>query len=87
MAYPVTILPAAVRQLAALSRPDQKRIREKIDALAAEPYPPGAKKLQGKQEFFRIRAGNYRIIYTVERGRPVVLVVRIGHRREVHRGL
>ena len=87
MAYQVTILPAALRQLADIPKPDQRHIRKKIDGLSDEPYPPGAKKLHGKHEFFRLRSGNYRIVYTVEHERLIVLVVRIGHRREVYRNL
>jgi mRNA interferase RelE/StbE len=68
-------------------KPDQRHIRKKIDGLSDEPYPPGAKKLHGKHEFFRLRSGNYRIVYTVEHERLIVLVVRIGHRREVYRNL
>jgi mRNA interferase RelE/StbE len=78
VAYQITILPAALRQLADIPKPDQNRILEKIDALSAEPYPPGAKKLHGKHEFFRFRSGNYRIVYTVEHERLIVLVIRIG---------
>ena len=87
MVYQVTILPAALRQLADIPKPDQRPIRKKIDGLSDEPYPPGAKKLHGKHEFFRLRSGNYRIVYTVEHERLIVLVVRIGHRREVYRNL
>ena len=85
--YTVTILPAALRQLAELPRPDQKRIKERIDGLAADPRPHGAKKLRGESDLFRLRSGNYRIIYSVEDVRLIVLVIRIGHRREVYRHL
>ena len=85
--YTVTILPSALRQLAELPRPDQKRIKNRIDGLAADPRPPGAKKLQGESDLFRLRCGNYRIIYSIEDVKLVVLVIRIGHRRDVYRGL
>lgn len=85
--YTVTILPSALARLADLPRPDQKRIKERIDRLAADPRPPGVKRLKGEPDLFRIRSGNYRIIYSIEDVRLVVLVVRIGHRREVYRGL
>ncbi|HKS95532.1 MAG TPA: type II toxin-antitoxin system RelE/ParE family toxin [Terriglobia bacterium] len=87
MTRQVAILPSALRQLAALPQPDQRRIRRKIDALASEPRPTGAKRLQSEHELLRLRCGNYRIIYTIERDRPMVLVVKIGHRREVYRGI
>lgn len=87
MAYQIKILPAALRQLEAIARPDQNRIKNRIDALADDPWPAGVTRLRGKHEFFRIRAGNYRIIYTVERDRLIILIIKIGHRREVYRHL
>ena len=85
--YTVTILPSALDHLADLPRPDQKRIRERIDGLAAHPRPPGAKKLKGESDLFRLRSGNYRIIYSIEDVQLIVLVIRIGHRRDVYRRL
>ena len=64
------------------------RIDKKILALAREPRPNQAKPLQGKTEnLFRLRVGDYRIVYRVEDLRLVILVIRIGHRREVYRNL
>jgi len=85
--YTVTILPSALRRLAEFPRHDQKRIKERIDGLAGDPRPPGVKKLKGEPDLFRFRSGNYRIIYSVEDVRLNVLVIRIGHRRDVYRGL
>jgi len=83
--YRITILPAALGQLAELPRLDQRRIKASIDRLAVDPRPAGVKKLQGMREFLRLRSGNYRIIYTVEDDRRMVLIIRIGHRRDVYR--
>lgn len=85
MPYYVAILPAALRQLARFPKPDQKRVREKIDRLAIEPYPMGMKKLKSKGGYLRIRSGNYRIIYTADDERLIVVVITVGHRREVYR--
>ncbi|HEV3278856.1 MAG TPA: type II toxin-antitoxin system RelE/ParE family toxin [Terriglobia bacterium] len=85
--YSVTILPSALGQLAGLPRRDQKKIKERIDRLAADPRPPGVKRLKGESDLFRSRSGNYRIIYSIENVRLIVLVIRIGHRRDVCRGL
>ncbi len=85
--YTVTILPSALGQLAELPRHDQKKIKERIDRLAVDPRPPGVKNLQGESDLFRLRSGNYRIIYSIEDVRLVVLVIRIGHRRDVYRSL
>jgi mRNA interferase RelE/StbE len=85
--YTVTILPSALGQLAELPSHDQKRIKDRIDRLAVDPRPPGFKKFQGESDLFRLRSGNYRIIYSIADVRLVVLVIRIGHRRDVYRSL
>jgi mRNA interferase RelE/StbE len=86
VAYRIEFKPAAVRAVAALPKPDQRRIRTGIDALAAEPRPPGTVALQGSPEaFLRIRSGDYRIIYLVQDRVLLVIVVTIGHRRDVYR--
>ena len=87
MTYAVYILPAAARALTRLPRASQLRIRARIDSLAEQPRPEGVKKLAGTDELYRVRAGDYRIVYQVRDERLVVLVIRIGHRREVYRGL
>jgi len=87
VAYKVAILPSALRQLADLPRPDQKRVANKIDRLSTDRRPPGAKKLQSRRDLYRIRIGKYRVIYAVEDVRLTVLVVRVGHRRDVYRGV
>jgi mRNA interferase RelE/StbE len=84
--YTVTILPSALRALQSLPRNVRERIREKIDLLAENPRPPGIKALQGSQKgFLRLRVGDYRVLYRVEDDRLLVVVVTIGHRREVYR--
>ena len=87
MAYKVSMLPAALRQLADLPRADQRRISDKIERLSEDARPPGIKRLQGKREYLRLRSGDYRIIYTVDDDRLGILIVEIGHRREVYRAL
>jgi mRNA interferase RelE/StbE len=56
-----------------------------MDKLAQDPRPPGAKKLHGEPGLFRVRAGDYRVIYTVRDKVLLVLVLAIGHRRDVYR--
>lgn len=63
----------------------RRRILHAASSLAHDPRPPGARKLEGISDTWRIRAGDYRIIYTIEDDRLVVLIVKIGHRREVYR--
>jgi len=82
--YRIAFKPAARRQLQKLPREAQRRIVACIEKLADDPYPPGAKKLKSKVALFRVRDGTYRIIYTVRKGELLVLIVRIGDRRDVY---
>ena len=83
--YSLEFRPSALKALRHIVPRDRVRISNAIQSLAENPYPPGCKKLGGEDEFWRIRVGNYRVIYTVIRERLVVTVVKIGHRREVYR--
>lgn len=73
----------AKKALARLDPPHRERVASAIAALADQPRPPGAKKLTGR-EAWRVRVGDYRIIYEVEDDRLVVLVVDLGHRQGVY---
>ncbi|MFI5088454.1 MAG: type II toxin-antitoxin system RelE/ParE family toxin [Terriglobales bacterium] len=84
MRYSIEFVPSARRALAKLPLLMRKRIQVAIDDLADNPLPPGVKKLQG-EDGYRIRVGDYRVIYEVEHVRLTILVIRIGHRREVYR--
>ncbi|MCY7374731.1 MAG: type II toxin-antitoxin system RelE/ParE family toxin [Pyrinomonadaceae bacterium] len=77
--------PAALRQIQRLSKSDQKRISRKIETPADNPLPDGVKKLAGEEGFYRVRVGDYRIIYTIDGEKMIVLVITIGHRREIYR--
>jgi mRNA interferase RelE/StbE len=83
--YTIEILPAALKQLQALPRPDQRRIRDRIDRLADNPRPYGSSKLEGADDLHRIRVGQYRVIYSIQDKDLVVVVVRVGNRRDVYR--
>jgi mRNA interferase RelE/StbE len=85
MAYQIEIKKSAAKEIAALPRADQERIRDKIDDLTNEPRPVGCEKLAGADDTYRVRVGTYRIIYTVDDGIVTVTIVRVGHRREVYR--
>ena len=86
MAYSVEFAPSAARDFQKLPREVQHRLTRAIDTLGANPRPRGAKKLQGRDDVWRIRAGDYRIIYEIQERRLVVMVVRVAHRREAYRG-
>ncbi len=83
MPWTVFILPQAARQLAKLDKTLGKRMSAAITALGDNPRPPGSKKLVG-MDAWRIRIGDWRVIYQLHEDRLIVLVVRIGHRREVY---
>ena len=85
MAYTVELKPAAVRDLKAIPERDRKRIKTRIDALAENPRPHGVKALQGGESYLRLRVGDYRILYTVLDQVLLVVVIRIGNRREAYR--
>jgi mRNA interferase RelE/StbE len=85
MTYVVQVVPSALKALQRLARPDQHRISKAIESLTQSPHPAGSKKLAGEENYWRIRVGDYRVIYTTEHGKLLVLVVKIGHRRDVYR--
>lgn len=68
-----------------LPRRDQQRIASRIDALSKNPRPPGNEKLRGEDQLYRVRQGDYRVIYTIKDAELLVLIITIGHRREVYR--
>ena len=87
MPYRIEFARKAERDFKALSKPIQSRLARRIDLLAENPFPQGIRKLAGEEDLYRLRVGNYRIIYQVQGRRLVVLIVGIGHRRDVYRGL
>lgn len=82
--YELVFRKSVAKDLRALPNRDVARVLECIHALTIEPRPAGCEKLSG-QERFRIRQGVYRIIYEIEDTRLVVLIVKVGHRRDVYR--
>jgi mRNA interferase RelE/StbE len=76
---------SALKELTRLPRKDRGRVVSQIRALAAEPRPIGAERLSGRERY-RVRQGNHRILYEIEDAVLRIMVVRIGHRRDVHRG-
>lgn len=86
MPYEVNLSPGARRAFVKLGDSVRARIEQRIDDLAANPRPPGCVKLGGFANTWRVRVGEYRIVYEVYDNRLVVVVIRIGHRREVYEG-
>jgi mRNA interferase RelE/StbE len=85
MTYRIHVAPAALRQLRKLDPQARRRVQAAIELLAGEPRPPGAKKLTGGHGEWRVRTGDYRIVYEVHDQVLVVLVVAVGHHREIYR--
>lgn len=81
--YTIEVRPAALRAFKRVDKQDLPRIRGAISLLAANPRPPGAKPLRGRAGM-RIRVGDYRIIYTIEDSKLLVVVVTLGHRKDVY---
>ena len=83
--YNVFIKPSALKELEAVdSKKDRQQIVRAIRSLAEDPRPAGCQKLSGKEKY-RIRSGQYRIVYAIEDAIIVVTIVKVGHRREVYR--
>ena len=82
--YRIEIKRSAVKELEAVPAKDRRRITTKIQALAGNPRPAGCEKLSGHDKY-RIRQGNYRILYTIADDVLVVTVIKIGDRRDVYR--
>jgi mRNA interferase RelE/StbE len=82
--YELVFRKSVAKDLRVLPKQDVKRIMQRIRALADEPRPAGCEKLSGQQRY-RVRQGVYRIIYEIEDARLVVLIVKIGHRRDAYR--
>ena len=84
--YSLSIKPSAAKELQAISdKATLTRLIDKIKSLATQPRPSGSEKLAGRPNLYRVRHGNYRVIYSVDDQWRVVDVVKVGHRRDVYR--
>ncbi len=87
MRYSVEFRPAVLKSMKRLPKRELRRIKKKIDDLA-ENLPDSANtKMKGNNTFHKIRAGNYRIVYEIHEYRLVILVVKVGHRKDVYKRL
>ena len=84
MTYRVLLSHVARRDLRRIRGKEKSRIMASIDNLAKDPRPRGFKKLRGATDLFRIRAGNYRIVYSIKDERLIVLVIRVGRRDDIY---
>ena len=83
--YEVEISRTAEKQLRALPRADQERVARRMYGLADDPFPRGTRKLAGLDDVFRVRVGRYRILYSVEDDALIIVVLKVGHRRDIYR--
>ena len=87
MKYSVEFRPAVLKSLKRLPKKDLRRIKKRIDDLSENLPDPATTKMKGNNSFHKIRSGNYRIIYEIHNDRLVILVVKIGHRKDVYKKL
>ena len=85
MVYSIAFAAAAKRQFDKLPRPAQRQLGEVMAQLTENPRPPGVVKLAGEDGLYRVRGGDYRAIYRIEDDRLLLLVIKVGHRRDIYR--
>jgi mRNA interferase RelE/StbE len=82
--YKLLIKPSAAKELEALPKKDRLRLVARLRKLSDEPRPPGCEKLTG-HDLYRVRQGTYRVLYSIQDAGMAVVIIMIGHRREVYR--
>lgn len=85
MTHRITLAPSAARQLRKLDAPARRRIQATLELLADDPRPPAATQLVGGSGEWSVRTGDYRVVYEIEDDVLLVLVLAVGHRRQVYR--
>lgn len=85
MAFTIEFTAAAAKEFRALPPDIRRRVTLRIDQLALDPRPVGCVKIAGEPNTFRIRIGDYRVLYDIEANRLLVLVLRVRHRRDAYR--
>jgi mRNA interferase RelE/StbE len=83
--YRISFKKSAQKELASIPKPHNKSIADAIDKLANNPRPDGVKKLKGDYNAYRIRVGDYRVIYTIEDEIKIIEIQRIRHRKEAYK--
>jgi mRNA interferase RelE/StbE len=85
--YRIEFKRSAAKVLKKLPKPERRRIRDKIDSFAENLPDPATTKMKGESPFHRVRAGDYRVIFEVREDTLLILVLKIGHRKEIYRRL
>ena len=84
--YKIFISASAEKKLKKIPKNDLVKVIEKIQSLSTDPYPEGCRKLSGEENTYRVRQGTYRIIYEIENKKLIILVLKVGHRKDIYRG-
>ena len=87
MSYRIEVNRSAAKALKKIPKGDRKRIIEKIDSLAEKLPNPDTTKMKGNNPFHKVRTGDYRIIYEIQENVLIILIVKIGHRKDIYRNL
>jgi mRNA interferase RelE/StbE len=87
LSYRIEVKRSAAKTLKKIPKASRKRIVEKIDSLAESPPNPDTTKMKGNNPFHKVRVGDYRIVYEIQEDVLMILVVKIGHRKDIYRNL
>jgi mRNA interferase RelE/StbE len=87
MVYSIEFRPAVLKSLKRFPKKDLVRIKKKIEELGQNLPEPNTTRMKGNNSFHKIRTGDYRIIYEIHDDRVVILIVKIGHRKDIYKGL
>ena len=87
MTFRIELTKSAAKALKSIPKKDQKRIAKKMEDLADKPPGPAKTKMKGDNPFHRVRVGDYRVIYEIQNEILLILILKIGHRKEVYRRL
>jgi len=87
VAWTVKIKRSASKELKSVPRRDQRRIAIAIELLSENPFPANAKRLTGTNGCYRVRVGDWRVVYEIKNEKLIIFIVRIGHRKDVYRKL
>ncbi len=87
MSYRIAVTKSAAKTLNKIPKTDRKRIIDKIDSLAENLPSPDTTKMRGNNPFHKIRVGNYRIVYEIQEEVLLILILKIGHRKDIYRNL
>jgi len=83
--YSIEITATAEKQIRRIAAGDRVRVLRAIQQLSHDPRPRGCRKLQGYDDVFRVRAGTFRVIYSIEARRLLIIILKVGHRKDVYR--